>query len=275
VPVPLDRVPYLVEGPAKVASLVVEDGLAGEIARDVESTEALPLLAQTLRLLYHRCTRDNRLTLVVYRSLGDAGLGLNPVQNSVRLAADQALAALSAGEAELAALRDAFVPHLVRLRLDDGRRVRQPAPLADLPREAERLIQALTEARLLTTRLVEGEPVVEVAHEALFAAWSTLSAWLDEEQQFLADIERVKSAQEAWAEAPARDKSRALLQGLLLANARDWLVKQRRRFTGREMEALRGFIAESAKAADVAAAGPPIGCSAGYCRQSLPVLRSH
>ena len=143
---PLDRVPRLIEGPAAVASLIVESGLAERVMRDVESPEALPLLAYTLGLLHRRCAHDKRLTLAAYLSLGDPARGLNPVQNSVRLAADQAIAGLSPSEAELAALRDAFVPHLVRLRLDDGRRVRQPAPFASLPREAERLIRALTEA---------------------------------------------------------------------------------------------------------------------------------
>jgi hypothetical protein len=44
-PVPLERVPFLVEGPAKVAGLLVEKGLTDAIVRDVESADALPLLA--------------------------------------------------------------------------------------------------------------------------------------------------------------------------------------------------------------------------------------
>jgi hypothetical protein len=254
VPMPLDRVPRLIEGPATVASLIVERGLAERIMRDVESSEALPLLAYTLRLLHERCAHDKRLTLAAYQSLGDPGRGLNPVQNSVRLTADQAIAALKPSEVELAALRDAFVPHLVRLRLDDGRRVRQPAPLASLPREAERLIRALTEARLLTVRAEEGEAIVEMAHEVLFAAWPTLAAWLGQEQVFLADIERIKGAYEAWSEAPLDRKPQALLQGLLLSNARDWLIKYPQRFIGREMETLRSFIATSGSAEDAARA---------------------
>ena len=70
----------------------------------------------------------------------------------MRLVADQAIGGLKPADAELAALRDAFVPHLVRVRLDDGKRVRQPARLSELPAEALRLIGALVEARLLSTR---------------------------------------------------------------------------------------------------------------------------
>src|SRR5262249_23233960 len=49
VPIPLDRVPRLVQGPATVGGISVEEGLAEEIMRDVESPDALPLLAYTLR----------------------------------------------------------------------------------------------------------------------------------------------------------------------------------------------------------------------------------
>ena len=65
-PMPLDRVPRLVEGPAQVAGLNVEKGLAEAIARDVESPEALPLLAHTLWLLYRRCGDDKKLRFDEY-----------------------------------------------------------------------------------------------------------------------------------------------------------------------------------------------------------------
>lgn len=84
---------------------------------------AMLLLAQTLRLLHDRGAHDKRLTRAAYLSLGDPASGLNPVQNSVRRAADEAVTGLRPSADEIAALRDAFVPHLVRLRLDAGRRV--------------------------------------------------------------------------------------------------------------------------------------------------------
>src|SRR5258705_11544916 len=174
---PLDRVPRLVEGPAQVAGLNVEKGLAEAIARDVESPEALPLLAHTLWLLCRRCSDHKKLSLAEYRSLGDPERHLNPIQNSVRLVADQSIGGLKPADAELVALRDAFVPHLVRVRLDDGKRVRQPARLSELPRESLRVIRALVEARLLSTRATGEtdragyagvEAAVEVTYEVLF-----------------------------------------------------------------------------------------------------------
>jgi hypothetical protein len=257
-PMPLDWVPRLVEGPAEVAGLNVEKGLAQTIARDVESPEALPLLAHTLWLLYRRSS-GKKLSLAEYQSLGDLEHHLNPIQNSVRLVADQAIGGLKPADVELATLRDAFVPHLVRVRLDDGKRVRQSARLSELPNEALRLIRALVEARLLSTRAADeryeaaktgGDAVVEVTHEALFEAWPTLKQWLTEEHAFLSDIERIKSAHDIWTEAPSDQKPRALLGGLLLSRARDWLLKYPQRFLSRDMVALRSFIAAGAEAED-------------------------
>jgi WD40 repeat protein len=207
-----------------------------------------------LALLYQRGAADKKLSLAEYEALGDPARGLNPIQNSVRLAADEAIARVKPGERELAALRDAFVPHLVRVRLDDGKRVRQTARRSDLPPEALGLIGALTEARLLTTRGgadgQQGAPVVEVTHESLFKAWPTLDQWLNEEQTFLTDLERVRDAHENWSKAPDGQKGGELLYGLLLSRAREWLIKFPQRFISRDMEPLRAFIAASAEVAD-------------------------
>jgi tetratricopeptide (TPR) repeat protein len=247
-PMPLDRVPRLVEGPAAVAGLNVEAELAEAISGDVENAEALPLLAHALWLLHRGCAVTKRLTLSEYKSLGDAERGLNPIQNSVRLAAEQAIGGLRPAptDTELAALRDAFVPHLVRMRLDDGKQVRQPGKTSELPSASLRLIRALVQARLLTTR----DGLVEVAHEALFRAWPTLANWLSEEQAFLTDLERIRGAHEIWDHAPVDAKDGALLHGLLLSRARDWLIKYPQRFAGSTSESIRTFIAESATAED-------------------------
>ena len=255
---PLDRVPRLIEGPAAAVGLLVEEGLAEAIARDVESPEALPLLAHTLWLLHRHCMSEKKLSFAKYQSLGDPQRGLNPIQNSVRLVADQAIGGLKPSDAELAALRDAFVPHLVRVRLNDGARVRQPAQMSELPPESLRLVRALVQARLLTTRGADdhapapdgGDAVVEASHEALFKAWPLLDQWLTEEREFLTDIERIKIAQDIWTQAPEDQKSSALLGGLLLSRARDWLGKHPQRFRSGDTAAVGQFIAASAAAED-------------------------
>ncbi|MCC6780525.1 MAG: hypothetical protein IT537_28440 [Hyphomicrobiales bacterium] len=99
-------------------------------------------------------------------------------------------------------------------------------------------------------RGTESEIVLEVAHEALFSAWPVLDRWLNEEQIFLADLERLRGAREIWREAPAEQRPKALLSGILLERARDWLARFPRRFVGRDMDELRSFVTESATAAE-------------------------
>ena len=67
---PLERYPRLIEGPAAVAGIKVEKGLSERISRDVESKEALPLLAYTLALLYRRGGEDRKLEPCRIRGAG-------------------------------------------------------------------------------------------------------------------------------------------------------------------------------------------------------------
>lgn len=259
-PLPLDRVPRLIEGPAAIIGLNVERGLAEQMVRDVEIPEALPLLAYTLFLLYQSRGDEKKLTVTKYRALGDAQSGLNPIQNSVRRAADRALSGLHPSAEEYEALRDAFVPHLVRITLDGNKRVRQPAYQSQLPPRSLRLIAALVEARLLSKRISgkrndatspHSEVIVEVTHEALFKTWILLDNWLIQEHTFLVDIERIRSAHEIWIQAPDQLKSVALLRGLLLLRAREWLSNFPTRFSGCEMVSLRTFVETSMHADEI------------------------
>jgi WD40 repeat protein len=259
VPLPLERVPKLINGPAAAAGLHVEEGLVDEIRRDLQHVEALPLLSHALSLLYDAGKGDRRLSLAQYRSLGDPVRDLNPIQNSVRQVADRILERLKPRNSELEALRDAFVPHLVRVRLEDGRYVRQSALRSQLPPKSRPLLDALVKERLLVARTedenLSAQPkdsLIEVAHEALFTAWPTLSGWLDQSHAFLLDIERIKAAYGIWKQAPNGQKAHALLGGLLLSRAREWVKTYPRRFGGSEMKALNAFIVESARAEDAA-----------------------
>jgi tetratricopeptide (TPR) repeat protein len=248
-PMPLDRVPQLIRGPADVAGLHIDDGLAERIAQHVETSEALPLLAHVLWQLHGKSAGDNRLTLEEYEALGDPGRRLNPIQNSIRHAADEALARAKPSDEQRAALRDAFI-QLVSVRLEDSKRVRQLALEARLPKASLPLLAALEKARLLTRRASPDGVVVEVAHEALFKAWDTLDRWLTDEHDFLTDIERLKVAHEVWSRAPEPDKAEALLHGFLLSRARDWLEKYPSRFKAPNLRPIRSLIRASAAAED-------------------------
>src|SRR5262249_47908958 len=175
--------------------------------------------------------------------LGDASAGLNPIENAVRRRADDVLAILNPSDAEVAGLKQSFVPHLVRIR-DSDTFVRQPALLAELPVAARRLIDAFVEARLLRRHADAGESNavrIEVSHEALFKAWPLLAKWLNEERAFLAGKAQLGRFLEDWQAAPAQLKSAALLSGLNLARARQWLKTHRAGLSDAEV----GFIQAS------------------------------
>lgn len=230
-PMPFTRVRQIIEGPAQVVGLNVEEALISAAVADAGTDDALPLLAFTLRELYdrHGAARDGQhpgerqLLLAHYRELGDPAAGLNPLENSVRKRADEVIAAINPTAEELEALRDAFVGPLVRVN-DKGEYVRHPARFGDLPAKAQPILKQLTDARLLVTRDDRGHNMVEVAHEALLRKWPRLRAWLDEEREFLIGKSRLEAALTDWEKASEADKPNALLQGLALSRASQWLL---------------------------------------------------
>ncbi len=82
-----------------------------------------------------------------------------------------------------------------------------------------------SEWRLLTTEEVD-EPAVEVSHEALLRKWPRLSRWLEESREFLIWKGQLEIDRREYEAAPKADKLRALLSGLRLDAARNWLEKR-------------------------------------------------
>ena len=241
-PLPIALLAKIVEGPAGVAAILVEQGLTARIVTDIESTAALPLLAFALRELYDQNRQKHRLTIADYEALGDPTSKLNPIENVVRRKAEDVLKLAAPSDGELAGLKQAFIPHLVRIR-DDGTFVRRPSPVQELPPEALRLIDAFVEARLLTRRKENdvSDTLVEVSHEALFKAWPLLESWLNSERDFLAGKSQLIQSLAAWQAAPVGLKQEALLQGLALRRALDWYQTRRSGLTRDEC----GFIEAS------------------------------
>jgi WD40 repeat protein len=244
-PLPLERLEEVIRGPARVAGLRVEAALTRNILRDATSGEALPLLAFTLRELHDRSAPVHHLTASAYEALGDPRLGLSPLDNAVRAAADRALAMLRPDDAQLAALRDAFVPHMVRVT-ESGDYGRRPANWQAVPATAHPMLEALIAARVLTLREERGERIVEVAHEALLRKWPLLRRWLDEDRQCLLDLQHWQLAEREWSEAKPEDKDGLLLSGLKLTRARSWLQERPRDIPA----TVRAFVETSMAKAD-------------------------
>ena len=240
-PMPLARIPQIIEGPARVAGLRVEDGFAQQAVRDAETVDALPLLAFALRELYDRGSGDHYLSLAAYNALGDAEAKLTPLENSVRKAADDVLAEAKPSDEEMAALRDAFVPAMVRVN-DQGEYVRRPAKWDNLPPKSHALLERLAKARLLIVSQQGDDRIVEVAHEALLRKWPRLRAWLDEAREFLAGKQQLEVDLRDWERASEADKADALLSGLKLHRAREWLTARPQQFSDQERAYIRASI---------------------------------
>ena len=224
-----------------MAGLRVEDGFAQQAVRDAETVDALPLLAFALRELYDRGSGDHYLSLAAYNALGDAEAKLTPLENSVRKAADDVLAEAKPSDEEMAALRDAFVPAMVRVN-DQGEYVRRPAKWDNLPPKSHALLERLAKARLLIVSQQGDDRIVEVAHEALLRKWPRLRAWLDEAREFLAGKQQLEVDLRDWERASEADKADALLSGLKLHRAREWLTARPQQFSDQERAYIRASI---------------------------------
>ncbi|MGA1296756.1 MAG: glycoside hydrolase family 19 protein, partial [Burkholderiaceae bacterium] len=177
-----------------------------------------------------------------YQALGDPAGGHSPLENAVKQAADGVLQAERPDESSLMALREAFVPAMVRVS-EQGSYARRAA-WEKLPEAARPLLEALVAARLLVRRQDEEQGrTVEVAHEALLRVWPLLRSWLDDSREFLLGSQQLEQDLAQWKTAKPDDKPKALLTGLKLAKGRAWLAER-----GNQMgPELRAFIGASHK----------------------------
>jgi len=218
---PLERIRDVIEGPARVARLRVDGALVAAAMQDAATEDALPLLAFALRELHDRFAENNGLTVDAYRALGDPAAGLSPLENAVRQRAERVLTEANPKAAQLKALKEAFIPSMVRINAE-GEYARRPARLDTLPILALPLLELLTRARLLVMRRDDNVVIVEVAHEALFRTWPMLNGWLSQEREFLtwrADLER---AHMRWATLRGRQRRSALLVARVLGQSQLW-----------------------------------------------------
>ncbi|MGH3977294.1 MAG: WD40 repeat domain-containing protein, partial [Pseudonocardiaceae bacterium] len=166
---PLDRemLRDVIEEPAKVARLRLDDGLAAQLVADTDSGEALPLLAFTLRQLADGLPAGGTLTLARYRDLGG-------VRGALTKHADTALA--NAVRASGLTEREVLAGLTRLVTVDDtGRRARRRIKLASLAEPLRVALQVFIDQRLLLSDTDDdGQVWLMVAHEALFTEWRPL-----------------------------------------------------------------------------------------------------
>ncbi|SDD50414.1 nSTAND1 domain-containing NTPase [Actinokineospora iranica] len=222
-----------ITGPAEAAGLTLEPGLVELLLADVGASAAgaLPLLSHALMVTWHERS-DTTLTVAGYRRTGG-------IENAVASTAEQAYAALDAGQREAA--RQVLL-RLVRVG-EHEEDTRRPAPRDALPGRAATAVNELTAARLLTV----DAHTVTIAHEALLHAWPRLREWIDADRGGLRVHHQLAEAARAW-EAEDRDPT-MLYRGPRLVLAADWAAEHGDRLGAAE----RDFLAASRAVADAAA----------------------
>jgi hypothetical protein len=184
----------VIDGPAKVARLRLDDGLAASLVADTDSGEALPLLAFTLRQLAEGLSAGGTLSLSRYRDLGG-------VQGALARHADAALteAIRTSGLTD----RD-ILAGLTRLVTVDetGRRGRRRIRLSGLAEPLSVAVQVFVERRLLLSGTDDhGQVWFTVVHEALLTEWRPLDATIADITAALRAARAVEQAAAEWNSA--------------------------------------------------------------------------
>jgi hypothetical protein len=178
---PLERsaLAEIIKGPAARAGVTFEPGLGERIVEDTTGGDALPLLAYTLFTLFEQVDTRSRISAGDYDNVGG-------VIGALRTRADR----------ELARLGEQVIPTLSRLVAPGEREAtRRRASRSEFTPSENAILDAFIDARLLTSTNVAGEPVVEVAHEALLRQWPPLVEAINQRRRAfdVAAIERVET----------------------------------------------------------------------------------
>src|SRR4028118_2015710 len=224
-----------IELPAQKLEVQLEPRLTQRILDDVgQEPGNLPLLEFALTRLWEK--QINRvLSHQAYEEIGG-------VKKAIANHAEQVYQQLS--EIDKKQAQRIFV-QLVRPGegTEDTRRV---ATRAEVGEDNWNLVSYLAgyPARLVVTGRQEQEDTVEVVHEALIREWGTLREWMNANRQFRTWQERLKMALREWKND--NQDSGALLRGVPLTGAEDWLRKRADEMTQEE----QAFIQVSVKETD-------------------------
>lgn len=231
----------MIAEPAAIAGLRFETDVDEWLLTDAgKQPGGLPLLAFALGELYEMRTADGLLTRRAYERIGG-------VAGAVGTLADRAFDPLPE------AVRRQFNRVFLGLAgIDEvGGPVRRPLRLESVAEpEGRELIDALVDARLLVTSK-DDDPVVEIAHEAVFRGWPRLRGWLNRVHDDMWAVQRMRQAAADWhGEAGAGDCERErgylwpeermapVREALARLHAEDQLARHEREFLRPEAERL-------------------------------------
>ncbi len=211
-PLRRDALRAVIEGPARLTGIGVEDDLVARLVADTDSGEALPLLAFTLAQLADGVGRGGQLSGTRYGQLGGVQGALNR----------QADAALADATAVTGRSREEVIAGLSRLVTVDeqGRPTRWRVSRDELPEPVIREVDVFVGRRLLTTDTDNGSVVVGVAHEAFLFIWTPLTQAITAAASALRARRAVEQAATEWNDE-SRPPDRLWERGQLAAAVTD------------------------------------------------------
>ncbi|MEQ4724021.1 hypothetical protein [Nonomuraea sp. B19D2] len=221
-PMRSEALAHVIEGPARLAGIQVDEALVAQLVHDTGTGEALPLLAFTLARLSEGVERGGRLSAELYKAIGG-------VSGSLSMQADEAMnAACSVSRRD----RQQVIAGLLRLvTVDDrGRPTRWRAALAELPEIVQAELAEFVSRRLVVTTVEGDETLIGVAHEAILTAWPPLASAIERDVTGLRARRVVEQASEEWV-ADNKATRRLFEQGRLAAALSD--TRARYRWTAR------------------------------------------
>src|SRR5271165_4716913 len=227
-----------IQQPAALTGLHFESGLVDRILEHVrQQPGSLPLLEYALTELWQR-RQNHVLTHEAYDAIGG-------VEGAIARRAQAQFEKLTSAQKEIA------LPALSRLvrvspASDEGADTRQAVRIGELSEDAQAVMRIFAEshARLVVAGRdsATGDETIEIAHEALIRGWSDLKQWIDKDREFLLWRQQLRPFREKWRGLPDQKES-ALLQGIYLAEARQWLRQRPKDLNEEE----RRFIMASEK----------------------------
>jgi hypothetical protein len=196
-PLARDLLPQVIEGPARLAGLKVDEELVARLVADTDSGDALPLLAFTLNELADGLTRGDALSAAHYDALGGVHGAL----------AGRADAALAAAGAITGRSRDEIVTGLLQLVTvnERGHPIRRRVDRAELDQPVRRELDAFVAHRLLTTDVEDHTVWIGVAHEAVLSGWPPLAQAIREAATALRTRQMVEQSAAEWTLADRRE----------------------------------------------------------------------
>jgi len=182
----------VIEKPARLAGIGLDDGLVDRLITDTDSGDALPLLAFTLAQLAEGVRRGGRLSTARYEQLGR-------VQSALTRQADAALA--DAARVSGRSCEEVIAGLLRLVTVDEeGRPTRWRVNHDELPDPVITELDSFVTRRLLSTDTDNGAVVIGVTHEAFLSAWAPLTVAIATNASALRARRVIEQAATEWHE---------------------------------------------------------------------------